>query len=519
MLKRLSWLLMAGLLAGCVPLEPYRYTLAPTDTDCSGEASTRPVCTTSARETTPQYDLHFVEFDDQGLQYPESFRGDDWRLSPQDTERPDCDLTQKNCLHRPAWAYQINNLIKQLNVAAADPRNDGITLVVFIHGWKHNASAGDDNVDGFRKLLQTTASIEANRPQIAFASRGKQGPTRRVVGVYVSWRGGSIDVPLLKEATFWSRKTAAMHVAQGSSRELFARLRGFKCVQNAKRDGTGTPACNHPPDRTDKVKIVLVGHSFGGLILYNAISGSLIESMTNAFDAEETAAAPYWRFADLAVLINPAFEATRYAPLQRIAAGAKYERYETPLLVTVTSTTDSATRVFFRLGRAVNTLFEQHADAEEKNANRETIGHHRPFVTHQLAVSPDADAASCSGWRLTPKGAAPAVALADLTVDLPIEYENSKRFFRTHGENFGSDRFRLREDDQPLSRDFCGGVRLTQTGGKRNAPVWNVSAVGNEALLPNHNDIMEPLFVAFFRQLYLDTIFLKDMTEDIQQGR
>ncbi len=498
------------LLGGCVSLAPFRTTIAPPGTDCSGAAAASTTCATSTRESTALYDLHFVEFDDQGLQYPSSFAV---AAVPQAA----CDETSNACLQQPPWAYQINNLIKQLNVTAADAGTDGITLIVFIHGWKHNASASDGNVEGFRKLLQTAALIEEHRPQPVTGRSLGRPSKRRIVGVYVSWRGSSTDVAGLKELTFWSRKTAAMHVAQGASRELFARLRGFKCVENALDYPVGERNCNRPPARGDRVKLVLIGHSFGGLILYNSISGSLIESMTHAFDANEDSQAPYWRFADLAVLINPAFESTRYTPLHNIASTTQYARYETPMLVTVTSTTDAATRVFFRWGRAFNTLFEQHVDAEEKNANRETVGHHQRYLTHRLEVADVAGPAACAGWKPAEKEWSPAEAESDLARNVQIEYENSKRFFHDRGENFGGDTFRLRDDDRPLVRDFCGGVRLTQTAGNRNVPVWNLSAVGNEKLLPDHSDIMEPLFVAFFRQLYMDSIFLKDMTEDIAQ--
>jgi len=155
---------------------------------------------------------------------------------------------------------------------------------------------------------------------------------------------------------------------------------------NAKSAPAGHRHCNQPPARGDQVKVVLVGHSFGGLILYNAISASLIETMTRAFDSNDDDRRPYWRFADLAVLINPAFEATRYAPLQRIAANADYSRYEPPLLVTVTSTTDSATGFWFKLGRSINTAFESHADNDETAANRETVGHHALYLTHRLKI-------------------------------------------------------------------------------------------------------------------------------------
>ncbi len=501
------------LLAACVPLEPIRHALP----DRAGAGCAYPqagsACSASITESTPQYDLHFVEFDDQGLQYPEQDGPRSWTFDAAAVPEQACDPSRNDCLFRRAWAYQINNLMKQLNKAA-----DGdqlITLVVFIHGWKHNAGTDDDNVIGFRRFLATAALMEdalSHEP-------GTSHRPRRIVGVYVGWRGQSIDVRGLEELTFWSRKSAAQHVAEGSSRELFARLRGFKCVQNSRDQEKGKKSCVRPPADNDPVKVVLIGHSFGGLVLYNAISGSLIESMTHAFDANDEPA-PYWRFADLAVLINPAFEATRYTPLQRIASTTTNDHYEPPMLITVTSTTDRATGMAFPVGRFVNTLFERESGEDEHTANRETIGHHDLYLTHRLEVTPDPvgpGATQCAGWLPIEKTTPPADAARILATDLPIEFRNSKAFFERMGRRAGDGQMLLGTDR--WVRDFCGGVRLTSMTDQGNSPIWNVSVVGHPDLLPNHSDITEPLFVAFFRQIYMDTLYLEGMTRDVRLAR
>jgi hypothetical protein len=533
-MKRLLLVVFAMSLASCVPLEPYRYTVAQGRVDCMTETGA-PACRTSSSEHNAVYDLHFVEFDDQGLQYPADVYPDHWKTDAPglQLEAFDCDLKRNDCLHARPWAYQINNLIKQLNVAVEDPCYNGVTLVVFIHGWKHNAREDDENLKGFRAFLASAALIEKERRMIklspgdgapaavpleagtpcigkAVDDEARKRQPRRIVGLYVSWRGNSIDLAPVDNLTFWSRKTAAMHVAQGSSRELFARLRGFKCVNNSIMQADGSKSCNRPPSHNDKIQIVLIGHSFGGLILYNSLSGSLIESMTHAFDSTSDPTTPYWRFADLAVMINPAFEATRYTPLHRIASSGAYDHYEVPLLVTVTSTTDAATRYAFNYGRAINTFFERHASTDEAEANRQTIGHHAPYVTHRLELPDEASRFRCEGWELASKEDAPRELAAKLERDLPIEFRNSSAFYRSQRASPPDAPFRLKPD---WVREFCGGVRLTALKGTEpNSPIWNVSAIGHGDLLPNHSDIMEPLFVAFFRQLYLDTFFLEDMT-------
>ena len=466
-------------LGGCVPLESVRTALPPLNVACTGASSDDPACRNSVRETTPLYDLHFVEFDDQGLQYPaEMFC---------EPGKP-CIGRRSDGLQYPAGAFQINNLMTQLNQSVAG-KTGGLAVVMFIHGWKHNARADDENLANFRKLLMTAAAIE-----------GQQKTGRRVAGIFVSWRGQSIDVDGINNVTFWSRKTAAMHVAEGSSRELFARLRGFKCAHNA----TGEPGkrdCNQPATPDEPIKIVLIGHSFGGLILYNSISGSLIESMTHAFDADPNEDG-YWRFADLAVLINPAFEATRYTPLHRIAStSGPYERYETPLLITVTSRADRATGIAFPLGRAINTIFERHASDEEREADKSTVGHMRSYLTHDLVTaSPNDEPAECKDWK-----AGENLTLDEFKNNLVIEQQVRNRFYCENGDWSGP-RYRLKDWSvaRPLVRRFCGGAQLTQTAGEANAPVWNVST--DASIIPDHGTITRPVFVDFFRQIYLDTV-------------
>ena len=494
-------------LPACIPLEPHRYRLAKDGVTCNADNATTPDCRNAVVERADDYALHFVEFDDQGLQYPDDRVPPSSGLTDADLEEH-CRVELPDCRHPRAWAYQINNLVKELDRAAAEKP---ITLLIFVHGWKHDASADDGNVVAFRRLLSGMAFIEKNRARFEKDAGARISTERKVVGLYVSWRGHSLDVPGLDNITFWSRKTAAMHVAEGSSRELFARLRAFKCVQNTRARGVARGDCSLAPTRDDAVKVVLIGHSFGGLIVYNSLSGSLIETMTHAFDSREDDNAKYWRFADLAVLINPAFEATRYAPLHRIAASSAYGHYEPPLLVTVTSTTDTATGTWFKLGRLANTLFEAHVNDDERSANRETVGHHDAYLTHRMTLVPDA-AAACTkeGWRLT--GDLPADQLmSTFERDLEIEYNNSRDFFRSHAKPDSPGSFAMTET--PWVRDFCGGARLTMIGGKSNNPIWNISAVGDKDLLPDHSDIGEPRFVAVFRQLYLDTIFLDLMVK------
>ena len=90
-------------------------------------------------------------------------------------------------------------------------------VLVFVHGWKHNGRPRDPNLLATDTVLQQTADAEA-----------AVGSNRHVIGIFVGWRGLSFYAGWLTNLTFWNRKTAALRVALGSVRELFARLRRFR---------------------------------------------------------------------------------------------------------------------------------------------------------------------------------------------------------------------------------------------------------------------------------------------------
>jgi hypothetical protein len=147
-------------------------------------------------KSDPLYDLLFVEFDDQG---------------------------------RPFVPTAVDDAMAHLEAVAAgaDP-----IIVVFVHGWKHSARDSDDNVRSFRRLLHAHAHAEFLVPR-------QEGCRRRVVGLYVGWRGLTWHwLNVVQNLTFWGRKEGALRVALDSVRELFARLRNYR-LSEARPEGSG----------------------------------------------------------------------------------------------------------------------------------------------------------------------------------------------------------------------------------------------------------------------------------------
>jgi tetratricopeptide (TPR) repeat protein len=249
------------------------------------------------------YELAIVEFDDQGRCYD---RG------------------------------QMDAVAERLEALAPyDPpvAGEDVILVVFVHGWQHDARSDDDNLWAFRTLLSQTVEYER-----AHASPGVA--PRPVLGVFVGWRGlsefGLGDV--VADATFWSRQAAGQRVAAGSVRELFGRLRHYR---NRQQKRGGNPL------------LVIVGHSFGGMIVFSALAQSLIQ----AASAPVGIMTP--EFADLVLLVNPAIEGARYIPIYDLVTSAAFKARTTkqlPVFICAQAENDQPVGMVFPLGNGLHAI-------------------------------------------------------------------------------------------------------------------------------------------------------------------
>ena len=486
-------LVVGGLLTGCVELRPYRTSWDtspnyPPQVDCTPDQSTFNVpdtCASRIWEHSEQYDLLFTEFTDQGLQYPSQ--------------------------QYPTAAFQINHTLEVLNRIAKAPRTNGISLVVYVHGWHHGASSADSDVRRFREILQATALAER-----------LQDKPFNVVGVYVGWRGASLDLGSLNYLTFWNRAEAADRVAQGSTRELFNRLRSFRCEQNQTVLTRGRPTAAAEGDCTwsgkrsqgrPKVATMMVGHSFGAKILYNALAGSLLEALIQpqGTRGQDTVSL---RYADLVVLLNPAFEATQYTPLHRVAAPPEsdYRRsYHPPMLVSVTTSADWATRVAHPIGRTLGSVNEATLGREESVAARYTQGHMTGdgsaddptnYITHSLTHDTQS-AETC--YQLQGQRISQAASSDPARYALQAEVAYAQRYVQQNAKLTAGH-----------VRRFCGGVTLTHRNHDPNSVVWNVRS--DASIMNGHNDVMNDNLIDFVRQLYLETVVWRWRRESVAPG-
>lgn len=235
------------------------------------------------------------------------------------------------------------------------------TVLVYVHGWHHDAAESSD-VKDFKDLVARGSKLDRQ-------FRGGRPGAGKILGVYVGWRGDSIPSTGLTTLasyvlTFWDRKEAAHDIGHsGGVYELFSRL------SDLRRDHGNS-------------RLLIHGHSFGGAVVYSTVAQKLMDQIR--MDANGTPG-PATPLADLVLLVNPAFEAMRLRPQIDLARTLEYRPNLPPRLVVVTTEADWATGITFPIGRTLGTPFDAYADDHSPRQNKTAVGHYLPYVTHQLA--------------------------------------------------------------------------------------------------------------------------------------
>ncbi len=434
-----AWVLAAVALGaltvtGCAPFEQYR-TIYPQP--CVSPGTTlSPECETHALQRLPtasgnRYLLGFVEFDDQGQLWDRK---------------------------------QMSDVVGTL---AAEAGTKELLMVVFVHGWKHSAAPGDSNIDTFRKVLAQLSDSEVQIAKLTGIA------PREVAGIYLGWRGGSVTVPLLEDLTFWERKNTAQKVGHGGVTEVLSRLELIKQDKESTEPGHS------------RTRLVVVGHSFGGAVVHTALA-QILESRFVQTTGPAGVQSDVAGFADLVVLINPAFEAMQFSPLSDMATErGTYFASQLPVLLEMTSEADYATRYAFPAGRWLSTWLENTRDrqrwnavtrqqetVDESAANVTAVGHFKPYRTHRLYPLNDQDRAQLKALS-------------------PVE---SVRLFIQSSTDWAH--------DKPGSKIPFGDVMLERTTTSAGRNPYLLTYV-DKHLITDHNDIDDPRIIEFVKQLIL----------------
>jgi hypothetical protein len=398
---------------------------------------------------------------------------------------------------------QLTNAMRLIQKAKSDsktmdengsPTNNAV-VVVFIHGWKNNASDDTGNVWGFRDALNDIAK-NLTREFEARRERGQTLPGEEpepVVGIYIGWRGAVTNLGVVKEFTFFNRRDAAARIPGAHLTEvLYTVMHETKSCLGSCPTGTvgrGTGSLS-----------VIVGHSFGGLVLERTMTQAVSAEVLDQVAAEKSREARGEKRAegnyvhlptDLIVMVNeaaPATESKQFLDLLKTnvrcvidpATGAC--RYDHPLFLSITSTGDWATGLTLPLGQGASSLFQKNFRTYE-NPDPKQIPHQKSYYLHSTAHLPP-----LFSHLLGPRD------------DAGIQNALNATGNKTEAE--AEDCFPIKSIPHPAQ--YC----LVPNPGRYNdTPYW-VTQMGTE-FVPDHSQVFRPAFRELLSRIIARKIDIK----------
>ena len=325
--KKANWFLAGCLIffTACAHQDYYRTQIL--QTPCRSETG-QDCSTASLTENKFKNILAFVEFADDG-QY-------------QDDRQ----------------ATSLFNWLKQVD--------QPLYVVLFVHGWNHNAKENDFNVRRFRESLDQLKQLHLDY---------------QVVGVYLGWQGVAMEAPGIRLLSYWNRKNVSEQLAEGQLTEF---LQQIEHIVNA--------------DDKPENRLLTIGHSLGALTVFSALEPVLLERQANQSKQG---------FGDLLVLVNPAFETQRFENFQNVwQTNAERQQLSIakPALIVASSEADGMIANLFPITRwfpagldAVGTVLNDHGWPDEQNWQYTTtaLGHITDTLTHRLEMLSNLESPSC----------------------------------------------------------------------------------------------------------------------------
>jgi len=304
-------------------------------------------------------------------------------------------------------------------------KTDKPLVITYVHGWHNNAGSSDvDNFAVFLHELSQSRMIEANH--------------YHVVGIYLGWRGEVTEVPGVKYLTFFSRKTAAERLA--SNYDCFDTIAGVTQAARKHTEGQYT---------------VLIGHSFGGLVVERAVARAL--DLISHGMTTSSSGMP----ADTILVLNSAADSILARQMIQ-QLNSPTGQSSPPFIVSLTSRKDSATGTWFKLATTSGSV-TKHFDpvkidgehVSEREFFTTTPGHERRLINqrtekiHQtIPHSPD--------WT---------------AVDYNLAHTPAERIFATEGR-------------EPDTFDLW---QFQEIEGSLKGPYWDVEV--NREIIQDHYDI------------------------------
>jgi hypothetical protein len=202
-------------------------------------------------------------------------------------------------------------------------------VFAFVHGWRHDARVGDENVRNTRLMAAHLASFLEQR---CVSNKRYCGAT--VTAVYIGWRGARVDEhrldwlfrgylssltsavnSMLASMTLFDRKPVSERIAPSVISALREIDRRIHSDTNAQADWFTAP------------RLIVVGHSLGGNLLATGLKDIMIGIVDKNLDTiqkpgeglKPVQPRPLVKspLGDFVVLLNPASEAEKWFAIQR----------------------------------------------------------------------------------------------------------------------------------------------------------------------------------------------------------
>lgn len=171
-----------------------------------------------------------------------------------------------------------------------------LNVLVFVHGWRNDASIGIEDVRRFHMMTALSANYARQRQK-------EDEEAATTLGIYMGWRGRLLREPgnewLAEKWAAWSilnRKPQSDKLASAIGEKILMIEQRVKGENHEK------------PGR----KLLIYGHSLGGNIVLKGLSETMIARI-----AKTEPGKPIRGVGDLVVLLNPASEAANFEPLQK----------------------------------------------------------------------------------------------------------------------------------------------------------------------------------------------------------
>jgi hypothetical protein len=348
---------------------------------------------------------------------------------------------------------QVDRLFADLQNKASQTDT---TILLYVHGWNHNASSSDTNVACFEELLRATAIMQSN-----YLASDHKTP-RAVYGIYVGWPGVVYKWDWFNKAvTFFGRQFAADRVGErGALLELFSKI-------GRLRDQI----------KPQKTKFVIISHSLGARLTYKALRPVMQHT---AYDTGSSKS-PF--IADVAVMVNPALSADEHTALAALikTQGEQRTSKAHPKFVIATSEKDEVLGGIFPLSQQLSSFVRGDYWLADKRRTL-PLGLFDEYVTHFLKLKGRYDDSPGANGCPT------------LSHD-ELEIVKGERRVQHEAELYEYNV--IKHYDARAAEQYRTVLTESQNGSK--GPIMIVKVSGD--IIPNHNDIYTSPFVDFISRV------------------